>query len=90
MVDERFTDDLPLFALGALQGDDRRRLEERLSDGSDFLETELEIWRNAVALLPYSAPGHPLPPDLKERVMKRGYGSGMWGWKTAYADSPTG
>ena len=21
----------------------------------------------------------------KERVMKRGYGSGMWGWKTAYA-----
>ena len=26
----------------------------------------------------------------KERVMKRGYGSGMWGWKTAYSDSPTG
>src|SRR5438034_1285578 len=26
----------------------------------------------------------------KERVMKRGYGSGMWGWKTAYAVSPTG
>ena len=23
-------------------------------------------------------------------VMKRGYGSGMWGWKTAYSDSPTG
>ena len=22
--------------------------------------------------------------------MKRGYGSGMWGWKTAYSDSPTG
>ena len=71
MVDERFTDDLPLYALGALQGDDRRRLEERLADGSAFLETELEIWRNAAALLPYSAPEHPLPPDLKERVMKR-------------------
>ena len=26
----------------------------------------------------------------KERVVKRGYGSGMWGWKTAYSDSPTG
>jgi formate dehydrogenase iron-sulfur subunit len=26
----------------------------------------------------------------KERVMKRGYGTGMWGWKTAYSDSPTG
>jgi formate dehydrogenase iron-sulfur subunit len=26
----------------------------------------------------------------KERVTKRGYGSGMWGWKTAYSDSPTG
>src|SRR5260221_9952854 len=26
----------------------------------------------------------------KERVMKRGYGSGMCGWKTAYSDSPTG
>ncbi len=25
----------------------------------------------------------------KERVMKRGYGSGVWGWKTAYSDSPT-
>ena len=22
----------------------------------------------------------------KERVLKRGYGSGMWGWKTAYSD----
>ena len=71
MIDERFTDDLPLYALGALQGDDRRRLEERLSDGSEFLETELEIWRNAAALLPFSAPEHPLPSGLKERVMKR-------------------
>ena len=30
------------------------------------------------------------PKSTGRRVMKRGYGSGMWGWKTAYSDSPTG
>ena len=46
-----------------------------------------------VASTPRSTTGSVRPTTRarpKERVMKRGYGSGMWGWKTAYADSPTG
>jgi anti-sigma-K factor RskA len=71
MVDERFAEDLPLHALGALQGEARKRLEEQLSEGSERLDAELEAWRSAAALLPYAAPPRPLPPELKERVMKR-------------------
>ena len=71
MADERFAEDLPLYALGALQGEARKRLEEQLSEGSESLDAELEAWRSAAALLPYAAPPRTLPPELKERVMKR-------------------
>ena len=53
MADERYSEDLPLYALGALQGEERKRLEEQLAEGSESLDAELESWRSAVALLPY-------------------------------------
>src|SRR5947209_7139246 len=31
-----------------------------------------------------------LLPPCTPRHTGRGYGSGMWGWKTTYTDSPTG
>ena len=57
---------------------------------------ELRPWRPQegllIAALSCLRPGDGaiIAEIYKERVMKRGYGSGMWGWKTAYADSPTG
>jgi formate dehydrogenase iron-sulfur subunit len=31
--------------------------------------------------------GEMIATIYKERVMKRGYGSGAWGWKTAYKET---
>jgi anti-sigma-K factor RskA len=70
MAEEPFAEDLPLYALGAVHGEARKRLEEALA-GSETLDAELEAWRSAAALLPYAAPRQPLPPELKARVMER-------------------
>ena len=37
-----------------------------------------------IAILP--GDGEIIAQIYKERVTKRGYGSGAWGWKTAYKD----
>jgi len=71
MPDHSFVDDLPLFALGALQGDERKELEEHLAAGCERCETEVESLRSAVALLPYTVPEHQPPAELKERVLKQ-------------------
>ena len=34
-------------------------------------------------------PGEIIASIYKERVLKRGYGSGAWGWKTAYRETIT-
>ena len=59
--------------------------ERRLAEGKLPICAEMCSTKSLLA-----GDGAIIAEIYKERVMKRGYGSGMWGWKTAYSDSPTG
>ncbi len=71
MTEHAFLADLPLYALGALSGEDRERLEAHLEAGCPICEAELFGLRHTVSLLPHSLPDQPLPPGLKVAVMRR-------------------
>ena len=99
-VHEQFADDLALYALGCLEGDERAALEKHL-EGCASCRRELEQLRGDAALLALSASG-PRPPArsqarLMEAIAKepRGLGSvakasgarwwAVWGWAAAVA-----
>ena len=69
MAEHRFLEDLPVHALGALAGDDLRRLEAHLAEGCDLCEAELFALREAAALFPTRCPGDLFPAGLKAKVM---------------------
>jgi anti-sigma-K factor RskA len=66
---EQFADDLALFALGALQGDERLTLEKHL-EGCSSCRRELERLRGDMALLALSASGPAPPQRSRERLLK--------------------
>src|ERR1700692_2148199 len=66
---EPFADDLALFALGALQGDERVTLEKHL-EGCSSCRRELERLRGDMALLALSASGPAPPRRSRERLLK--------------------
>jgi anti-sigma-K factor RskA len=66
---EQFADDLALFALGALQGDERVTLEKHL-EGCSSCRRELERLRGDMALLALSASGPAPPRRSRERLLK--------------------
>ena len=59
-VHEQFAEDLALYALGVLQGDERVALEKHL-EGCAACRRELEQLRGDMALVALSTAG-PLPP----------------------------
>jgi anti-sigma-K factor RskA len=65
---EQFADDLSLYAMGALEDDERRALEEHLKQCSACRQ-ELEKLRGDVALLALSASGPEPPSRSRERLM---------------------
>jgi anti-sigma-K factor RskA len=65
---EEFADDLSLYALGALHGDERLRVESHVEDCSSC-RLELERLRGDVALLALSASGPRPPLRSRERLM---------------------
>lgn len=65
---EQFAEDLALYALGALTGDERITLEAHLSDCA-ACRTELEQLRGDAALLAFSTAGPRPPGRSKERLL---------------------
>ena len=67
-VHEQFADDLALYALGALQGEERLALEKHLAD-CNSCRRELEQLRGDMALMALSAAGPAPPQRAKTRLM---------------------
>ncbi len=67
-VHEQFADDLSLYALGALQGEERRAVEKHLEDCPDCRH-ELAQLQGDLALLALSASGPRPPLRSRERLM---------------------
>jgi anti-sigma-K factor RskA len=65
---EQFADDLSLYALGALSGDERLALEKHL-EGCSACRRELEQLRGDVALLALSVSGPKPPSRSRGRLM---------------------
>jgi anti-sigma-K factor RskA len=65
-----FLDDVPAYALGALDAEAMRRLEEHLLS-CETCAKELASLEDVVARLPYTLPQKPLPASLKAKVMRR-------------------
>ena len=62
--------DLDLYALGALEGEERRAVESHLAACSEC-ERNFENARGRIALLALAAPPNAPPPALKVRVMQQ-------------------
>jgi anti-sigma-K factor RskA len=65
---EQFAEDLALYALGALQGEDRARLEQHLA-ACAACRLELEQFRGDTALLALSATGARAPQRARQRLL---------------------
>jgi len=67
-VHEQYAEDLSLYALGALEGEERRVVEQHL-DGCSGCRQELEKLQGDLALLAFSASGPRPPARSRERLM---------------------
>ena len=67
-VHEQFAEDLTLYALGGLQGDDRAALEKHLAECS-ACRRELEELRGDMALMALSAAGPAPPRRARQRLI---------------------
>src|SRR5271165_131755 len=65
---EQFADDLALYALGALEGEERLAVEKHLDECS-ACRSELELLRGDAALLAFSTSGPRPPARSRERLM---------------------
>lgn len=68
---ERFEELIPIYALGALDGDDLREVEEHLESGCSVCEELLREEERIAFLLPYSVTAPPPSSSIKERVFEK-------------------
>ena len=69
MEHEQLEENLSLYALGALDPDSVREMEQHLAAGCPACSTLLRQYQAAVTILPYALPSQTPPPALKSRIM---------------------
>ncbi|MBZ0110957.1 MAG: anti-sigma factor [Thermoanaerobaculia bacterium] len=67
--DPRWQDLLPVFALEALEGEDRRQLEEHLASGCATCRAELEELKRDLAVLAEAVSSVEPSPEIRQRLM---------------------
>ena len=60
-----------LYALGLLEGEDLRKVEEHLRTGCEECRKVFKETESALSLLPYSLRDSPLSPELRDKVWER-------------------
>lgn len=70
---EEIRDDLPLYALGALDADERAAVDAALAAGDAELAGELREWTELVGLMALAAPAA-APPDIRAALLARVHG----------------
>lgn len=68
MSKHEFLETLPSYAIGALSGNSREKLEAHLRSGCELCEEELEMLSLTVSRLPSALAHQPMPAGLKERL----------------------
>jgi len=71
---DEIRDDLPLYALGALEADERAAVEAALAEGDAELAGELREWSELVGLMALEAPAA-APPDIGAALLARARGA---------------
>ena len=69
MDHEQLEENLSLYALGALDPDSVREMEQHLAAGCPACSTLLRQYQTAVTTLPYALPPQTPPPALKSSIM---------------------
>lgn len=69
MSHEAFEEAVPLYAVGALDRQERQSLEAHLLTGCVSCHAALKEYRAVAGLLPHGLPPITVPPELKARVM---------------------
>jgi len=62
--------DLPLYALGSLDADERQAIDQHLTEGCDSCARELQTWRDVVGMVPLEIP-EVAPSGLKAKLLAR-------------------
>ena len=71
MFEHEYLELIPLYSVGALNREERDKVEQHLRQGCDLCEEELRSFQNTASLLPYGLSRIPLPPGLKQRTRNR-------------------
>lgn len=69
MAHEQFEEVVPLYAIGALESQERLALEAHLLTGCTACRMALKEYQEVAALLPYGLPAAAVPPTLGTQVM---------------------
>lgn len=71
MFKHEFLQQIPLFAVGALNQEETEKIREHLDAGCEICDAELRQFSDDVSRLPFGLKAHPLPEKLKGQILQK-------------------